>query len=255
MYQAIVTILRPFPLLFLLLLVAVGLLWRRRVESRRRLLLVTAPLGLLALLTLPLSSYLAIGSLEWQYPPRPNRPAGVPALVVLSGGMRQADEYQAKPILYPDSLYRCMHAADLYHQGTACPVFVSGGKVDPTEAGPTLGQMLHDYLVELEVASGDIRIEQKSSNTHENALYTAELLKQEGIKQVVLVTDAVHLPRAVRCFEQQGIAVVPSGCFYRAAGFEWSLRNWLPSAGAAEGVHLAAHEWLGLVYYWLRGWI
>lgn len=43
MYQSIVALLQPFPLLFFVVTVGLVLLWRRRVETRRLLLLVTVP--------------------------------------------------------------------------------------------------------------------------------------------------------------------------------------------------------------------
>jgi len=253
MYHLAAAILRPYPLLCLALILALVNLWRRRSESRRRLLLLTLPVVGLVLISLPLASYLTLGSLEWQYRPLAKRPTDVAALVVLSGGVQRSEDGEVIH-LHPDSFYRCLHAAQLYHQGEPCLVFVAGGKVDPEEPGPSLASALGDFLRTLDVAAVDLRLEEQSRDTYENALYTAELLKAAGITRVVLVTDAAHLPRAVRCFERQGIDVIPSGCSYRASRFEWAdVREWIPSPASVGGVHSAFHEWVGIGVYWWRG--
>lgn len=253
MYRAVVDLLQPFPLLMLLVLIGVGLLWIRRKESRRRLRLLSASAGLLLLICWPPTAYLALGSLEWQYAPLDRRPAEIPAMVVLAGGAKRVVGQEV--VLYPDSIYRCLRAADLYHAGPPCPIYVSGGKVDPSDFGPPLAVLMRDFLIQLAIPAEQIRLEDQSSTTHENAVNTAAMLKQHGIARVVLVTDATHLPRAVQCFEAAGIEVVPAGCSYHADGLSWTLATILPSAGAAGGVQAAAHEWLGLLYYRLSGWI
>ena len=82
---------------------------------------------------------------------------------------------------------------------------------------------------------------------------SSKLLKDRGIKQVVLVTDAASLLRAERCFQRQGVEVISSGCRYRALnGFPFSLTSFVPSIEAAEDLSEAWHEGLGLVWYWFR---
>jgi uncharacterized SAM-binding protein YcdF (DUF218 family) len=68
-----------------------------------------------------------------------------------------------------------------------------------------------------------------------------------------LVTTAGHLPRATRCFAAQGLEVIPMGCSYMATKFEWSVLGFVPDAAAAVSFQAAAHEWVGLVVYWMRG--
>src|SRR6516165_8195266 len=91
MYEFFTQLLQPFTLLWFVLLLAVINLWRKRRETRRRLLLVTIPFALLTVLSLPWVSYLALGSLEWQTDPLEEIPPDVQAVVVLGGGYRQPD--------------------------------------------------------------------------------------------------------------------------------------------------------------------
>ena len=245
------------PWLVLLVLTAAGLLnlWRRRVESRRRLWLVSAPLLLLVLVSMPAVSYFAFGSLEWPYPESYQRPAGAEAIVVLGGYVANPTETRPHANLGPDSVTRCLHAVKLYRQGSACPVVVTGGKMKPDEPGPSIAQAMGQFLRENGVADGDLILEAESRNTYENAVGVKRLLGPRGVRKIILVTDATHLRRAEACFRKQGFDVLPSGCVFHATKFDWELATFLPNAGTASDWQEVLHEWAGIAYYRLRGWL
>jgi uncharacterized SAM-binding protein YcdF (DUF218 family) len=245
------TLIQPFALLLLLSAGAVLVLWRRRKETRRRLLLATLPLLLLLLLCWPPVSFLCLGSLEWQYPPLLERPADIEAIVVLSGSLRQqpGDHYE----LGVDTLYRTLMGMEMYRHGPPCPLLVSGGKVDPSEPGPTLAGAMREFLVQNGIPDHAILVEDQSTSTWENAVESTRILQQRGFTRVLLVTDGAHLPRAVACFRKLGVEVVPCGCRYRALRLGPFLKTVLPSPGGASGVLEASYEWLALAWYGMRG--
>jgi len=253
MYHLVAALLDPFTLLFLLTAVGIANLWRRRVDSRRRLVLVAVPFAVLAVVSLPATAYLALGSLEWPYPPQAGRPRGVDTIVVLSGAVHPPNRVRPEAELGEDSLYRCLHAARLYRRTGPCLVVASGGKVDSRTPGPTVAAAMRDFLIEQGVADSDLLLEDRSRSTYENARNTAVLLRERGIEKIVLVTDASHMLRAERCFLAQGIEVYPSGCRHQATEFRWSLLTFLPRPWAARDVQRAAHEWMGLAWYRLHG--
>ena len=255
MYDFVTHLFQPFTFCFLVLAGVIVYLWRRSDLTRRQLWALTVPFALLSVMCMDPVAYLAIGSLEWQNPPEPSRPESAQAIVVLSGGAYRPDAIRRKPHLAADSLVRCLHTADLYHQGEPCLVISAGGRVYEDERGASLAQMMFQFLAHLDVPPEHLVMEDRSSNTYENARNVAEILQQRGINEVVLVTDSSHLPRAILCLEKQGIIVHPSGAIFTATEFDWSLSNFLPSAGGARGIGKAVHEWLGMVYYRLRGWI
>src|SRR5579884_4231092 len=93
MTQALNDVLELPVLLFLLLAIGFVVLWRTRPPiPRRRLLWVTVPFVLLWLLCVPALAYLALGSLEWHYPPLARRPADTEAIIVLAGYVKPPDE-------------------------------------------------------------------------------------------------------------------------------------------------------------------
>jgi uncharacterized SAM-binding protein YcdF (DUF218 family) len=253
MYRLLLNALDPFLICYLLAALALVNLWRRPAESRRRLWLLTIPFIGLTLVCLPVVAYLAMGTLEWCYAPLNTRPADVQAIVVLSSEMRGPDGVRLEAELGEESIYRCLHAVRLYRAGPPCPVLLSGGKCDTSIPGPTLAELMHDFLRKLGVAEGDLIVEDRSRTTYENAVESAKLLRERGIERIVVVSDAMDLLRADLCFRKQGFEPVLAGTNHRAARWRWRVFNFLPSASAAKGVERATHEWLGIAWYWMRG--
>ncbi len=247
MYRLVATLLEPYTLLCLLTGLALVALWRGG-RAGRRSWAVAAPFGVLLLASTPAVSYVALGSLEWQNPARPERPADVGAIVVLGGGMTVPDG----PQLGEDTLARCVAAARAYRRGGACPVVASGGRVGADEPGPALAEAMSGLLVDLGVSPGDVIVEDRSRTTYENAVECARLLKERQVHKVLLVTDAVHMPRARGCFERQGLEVVAGPCRFQTA-WGGGVGAFLPGPEAAAGCQQAAHEWLGLAWYLVCG--
>src|SRR5947209_16335628 len=176
MYEFATKLLQPFLLLYLLTLLAFLRLWRKRRESRGRLLAVTIPLVGLTLVCTPAVAHLLLGTLEWQYPPLEQRPAEARAIVVLASSVCYVSPDGKYAELDEDSVSRCLYAAELYRQGPACPVVVSGGRVDPEEEGPAVAQAMADFLRRLGVGQADVIVEDASRTTFENSVESARLL-------------------------------------------------------------------------------
>lgn len=251
MYQVVVALLQPFVLLYLVTGLILLKLWRRQREQHRSFRILLATFCILFFCSTPLASCLALGSLEWSYPPSPQRPQDAQAIVILAGYVIAADSVHRHPELGQDTLYRCLEGAELYHQGQSCPVLVSGGTV--ADAGPPCAPLMRDFLVKLGVPATDIVVEDQSRSTWENAVESYKLLQPRGISKILLVTDAAHLFRAERCFRRQGMEVFPWGCRYRATMFPLEMGHFLPSPSGGAGLEEASHEWLGLAWYWLHG--
>jgi uncharacterized SAM-binding protein YcdF (DUF218 family) len=253
-YNLISYLLHPYVFVLLLLGLALARLWYKRPELRRSLLWPAVPYFLLVVLSTPTVGYLAVGSLEWQIAAQEERPQDTEAIVVLDGGGLLADRQRQRPDLSASSLRRTLHAARLYHQASPCPVLVSGGgKFNPGTPEPLVVDLMAELLSQQGVRPSDLIVERNSRTTYENAVESRKLLEKRGIKRIVLVTDAIHLPRAVRCFHKQGFEVIPSGCHYRATEFKPSPYYFLPGIEGLSGTEEAAHEWAGFTWYWCAG--
>jgi uncharacterized SAM-binding protein YcdF (DUF218 family) len=252
MRELLQTVTNPYPVLLLLVTLALANLWRKRRETPRRLLLVTVPFVVLVLVSIEPVAYLILGTLEWENPPLRARPDDAQAIVVLASGVRVPGPVRPHAELDERSLYRCIRAGALYHQGKACPVLVSGGKSDPSESGPPCADLMRDFLLSLGVKESDLIVEDESRSTYENALACRRLLEERGIHRIVLVTDAMHLVRATGCFRKQGLDVVPAGCHYNAQ-YSPRLAGFVPNANYLRYARSVTHEWTGIAWYWLCG--
>jgi uncharacterized SAM-binding protein YcdF (DUF218 family) len=225
--------------------------WRREGRSRR--LLITLPFIGLTVLCLPVVGYLALGSLEWQYPPLRERPTDAGAIVVLGGGILPADSLRDRPELSRSTFDRCRYALALYRRGGPCPVLVSGGKVDPDPSVPTESRLMRDSLIEWGMDRSDVIEEGRSRSTYENAVESARIVRERGIRRIVLVTEATHMVRAMAVFRRQGIDAVAAPCSLKATRFDWSPFDFLPSPKAALDCQTVMHEWFGIAWYRLHG--
>jgi uncharacterized SAM-binding protein YcdF (DUF218 family) len=251
MYRAINELLRPYTLLILIVACCAVWAWRRR-DSRWALRVLIVALVILLALSIPAISYLAFATLEAKTAPLAEVPADTEAIVVLSGGLWPPTPKQPRALPGEETMYRCLAAADLY-RGRPCLVVVSGGTVERRDNEPPLAHVMSDFLVQLGVDADDMVLEDRSRTTYENALESQRMLQRLGRRRVVLVTDALHMPRAAACFRRVGLEVTEAPCHFITGKFDWKLGSFLPSAGAARGDERVLHEWLGIAWYWLKG--
>lgn len=238
------------PLLTIFLLLTLGAFWAG--PDRRRRMLATAGLGGLFLISWPPVDWLLSRPLEARYPDRPfEPPPGVQAIVVFSGVVHSAQFARPYALAGEDTYERCLYAAWIYRQYGPFPVIVSGGS--PAPGYPAAAFTMREILLGNGVPANMIRTEDLSRSTHENALYSAAILRQQGISRVALVVDARSMPRASACLRKLGIAVDPAVSGYRILG---ALRDeLLPSWKAVQRNESTLHESVGLLWYRLLGWI
>ena len=196
-------------------------------------------------------------SLEHAYSPTIAEKAPVAeAIVVLGGGVdvplspRVSEELNA-------SGDRVLYTARLYRAGRAPWVFVTGGNVfTQSEQVESESFYMSRLLREWGVHPDRIVTEDSSRNTRENAILTKKLLEEKGIKTILLVTSAFHMPRALATFRGVGINAIPAPTDFRIVNYTQPvLLDFLPSAGALAGSTAALREYLGILVYGLRGWL
>jgi uncharacterized SAM-binding protein YcdF (DUF218 family) len=96
-------------------------------------------------------------------------------------------------------------------------------------------------------------VEDRSRTTWENAELSAPMLRRDGVRRVLLVTHAWHMPRAVETFRRTGLRVIPAPtAFFHRENAEGRYTDWLPSPSAFGLSYYAIHEYLGQVWYGLR---
>lgn len=155
------------------------------------------------------------------------------AIVVLGGGRRAfAPEYGVAD-LEPPTLERLRYGAWLARQTGASLAF-SGGL--GWEAGGREGTSATEADVAARVARSEFQqplkwVEGSSRDTRENAALTVPILRSAGVRTIVLVTHAWHMPRAQGHFERtagNGLSVIPAPMGQVLLTHRW-VTDWLPS--------------------------
>lgn len=229
-----------------ILLMAVGLIVLR---SHRRTGFVLAWLGVASAILLssaPSVGWLA-GRIEPQFAVTTEAAARAEAIVILGGGRRRhAPEYGGETVNRL-TLERLRYGARLARD-TGLPILVSGGA--PSGDAPEADLM--QAALEIDFNMPVRWVERASLDTRQNAQLSAVPLNAAGVKRIVLVTHAIHMPRASAEFAAQGFDVVaaPTGWLGNPERIEFDL-GLLPSASSAYSGWLAAHEWLGQLAYQL----
>lgn len=175
----------------------------------------------------------------------------VQAVVVLGGGLYpHAPEYSsAQP--GPATLARLRYGIWLSKQ-TGLPVAFSGGTGWAAGTGVKTTEAEVAARVALEEFGFTLRwVENQSRDTAENARRVAPLLMRDGIQRIALVTDALHMPRAMAEFERTGLAITPAPTAY-VLPTKSDLLQWLPTTDGLSGSTRLIHERLGLAAARLR---
>ncbi len=203
-------------------------------------------------------------SLEWRIPPLA---AGTQAdaIVVLGGATR---EWLAPRPTHEvnEAGDRLIYAMRLWKEGAAPAIIVSGGRVEVLGPyGESEAAVMAELLAAMGVPRSAILLEEMARNTWENATGVQAILDAQDMQRVLLVTSAMHMPRAAAIFARLGIDAVPAPTDYMVtqADFDFYLQpdlsvqlfNLVPSADDMRLTTLALREWIGIMTYRLRGWL
>ena len=124
------------------------------------------------------------------------------AIIVLG-----AAAYDAKPS--PVFEERIRHGIDLYKRGLA-PTLIFTGGYGGVGARFSESQVARRYALRQGVPEKAILIESLSRNTHDNLRQASLLMQQHQLHDVIVVSDPLHMARALRISKELGIRAVGS---------------------------------------------
>ena len=264
-------ILFPGNLIVFTIVLGIILLRNRRGDRSKAVVgaLLAATGAVVYLASTSAVDHLLFGSLE-----RSVRPAGVSelseaeAVVVLGGGviadapseilLREIDALPSddprcgittvRGSLLPEAESRLLYGWRLGRR-LGIPIVVTGGRTLTDPSAPTEAEVAAALLIDLGATVADIRIEDESRTTAENAKRTRQRF---GYKHVVLVTSAYHMRRGVRAFEQAGFDVAPAPAPFRIDLHPLGLVDFLPNSHSLHNSATYLRETVGRWYHALR---
>jgi uncharacterized SAM-binding protein YcdF (DUF218 family) len=169
--------------------------------------------------------------------------------IVLTGITNNNKEPYDRPY-FNKGADRIVHAQMLYKMGKIKKILISGG-VYFTDSRANEAKELQKFLISAGIPEKDIIVEDKSLNTHENALFSSEILQKNYPNQkYLLITSAFHLRRAKGCFEKAGVQTDTFATDFYSQQRSWLPSYWLiPTEKAFFHSFVVFHEVLGYVVY------
>jgi len=209
-------------------------------------------IGLLWVLawSLPATTIYSGRILEQRYPQLEASAYPKVEVIVVLGGHIQGNRinwfeaYDKQSVISRESL-----AAALYFANRAPLILLSGGALDGNVSDTA---SMARSLIRLGIPAQAILQETLSQNTWENAELTDQTLRSLEKKSILLVTSALHMPRAVTAFQNTNIAVTPAPLPPQIA---WRPRHshsiWSPNLHTLMASSSIIKEYAGLIVYWL----
>jgi uncharacterized SAM-binding protein YcdF (DUF218 family) len=227
-------------------LIVIGLLMRGRWRRAGRRL-TWASLIVLIVFGMPILSYSMLLALETGLPLTPPADHPPQAIVVLGGEVIRAhnEKLGIRPGLL--TLDRLRTAAAL-HRSTGLPILVTGGTTQPKT--PAVGVVMDESLKN-DFQTPPRWVESRSADTWENARFSADILRAEGITSVYVVTHSWHMRRAILAFEGTGLTATAFPTSLDDP-LDLDLYDFLPRASGWQTGYFAVHEWIGYAWYKLR---
>jgi uncharacterized SAM-binding protein YcdF (DUF218 family) len=240
-------ILNPTNLLTALLAFSAILLftgWHRLGRS------IIASLAALSLLIafLPLEDWI-LAPLQDRFAVPTSMPSSVTGIIVLGGSVDTRESNRTGHLTLNRRVERITSFVELAQRYPNAKLVYAGGASGEKKSE---AELVKPLLLTLGIPEKRLLLETKSRDTHENAVFAQALARPKAGETWILVTSAVHMPRAVGTFRRIGWDVTPYPVDYRrlGEGDETFGRN------LARGLTLlnaALREWVSLGNYYLSG--
>lgn len=187
------------------------------------------------------------------------------AIVVLGGG--------TEPFQSPRQMVelnsagdRVIYAGKLWKDGKAPIILASGGAIDwMGNRGMTPAEESLEILKLMGIPEEKIILQNQSITTYDESILDVAILEKKGVRSILLVTTAMHMPRARALFERHAISVIPAPTDYKITDSYWEdlkrptleilLIGLIPSGDDLGLFAAGLKEYLGLWVYQFRGWL
>ncbi|WP_020184628.1 YdcF family protein [Methylopila sp. 73B] len=179
-------------------------------------------------------------------------PAGI---VVLGGSFDTIVAGSRQDVALTEAAERMTVVAELARRWPQARIVFTGGSGSMLFDGATEADLAERMFVSFGIARERITLEGASRNTVENARFTRDLVTPKPGERWLLVTSAYHMPRAIGCFRTADFPVEAWPVDYRTRGPEDAWRPFSSVGAGLRRVDIAVREWVGLVSYWLLGYV
>lgn len=238
----------PINLVLILLILSVFYFRKRPNKSFKYLI---GALLLLIVSSLPIVSDQFMTSIENDYPAFTRASKPVDYIIVLGGWHINNAELPVTSQLSIDSLQRLVEVLRVYKLHPEAKIITSGHhNVDKLSNA----QKMKQALMLLGVPDQKIITENFPKDTEEEAQLISPRVQGSN---VVLITNADHMPRSMKYFQAQGVEPIaaPTGFWVKNINKPKNWHYYIPSSKKLQQTTIAWYESLGLFVQWLKGFV
>ena len=240
----------PFPLFLIL----TGMAYFKLKPGKFRKFYLPAYFLIILLSTEP-GSYILFQTLEDKYNPvLTDKIAESDAIVVLAGMVNPLTGFSERPE-FSSAVDRILAGEELLVKKKAPILLVSGGSGLIIQKGEKEADILRGWLIGRSHDPKTILAENESRNTAENAINTAKLAEKYRWKKIILITSAFHMHRSILAFQNQGLNVIPFPVDHYGVKGYFGPERFIPSMDALYLSTTGFKEYIGIIAYYLRGYI
>ena len=237
--------------IFLFLLIAGSILLLSRHSSIGRKLVLSATVFMIFFAVVPIGDWLT-ERLENRFPSNPTLSPDIAGIIVLGGAINLNITTSRQQPALTSSGERYTEFVYLSRQFPEARLIFSGGSGSVLDQSMKEADAAKSFFERAGLEGSKVLYERYSRNTYENAVLSRKFAGELINKQWVLVTSALHMPRAMGVFRKAGWKVVPYPVDYLTDGrktFRLVLR---PLYGLAS-LNRSGREWIGLLAYFMLG--
>lgn len=240
----------PLNLGFVILLIALALLWTRRWRLGRALIGLLAASGV-AISVLPLGDW-AIRPLEDRFPAIASPMQRVDGIVVLGGVV---DQFMTRARGQPSingAVERLTEFMALAKRHPNARLVFSGGSGAVFDQSVKEATAVRQFIASQGMDVSRVQFESESRNTVENATLTKDLAQPKPGERWVLVTSALHMPRSMGAFRAAGWRIIPFPVDYLTSA-DYSPMDGVGFGRGLSALSTAMREWVALAVYRILG--
>jgi len=235
------------PLTMIIILLFLGILFYKKHPKFSFRCICTATLLLFFTAFPPFSDWV-MAPIEKQYSSFKNSSKPIDYIIILGCSHTNDKTLPNTSRLKACSLQRLVEAIRIYRLHPEAIIITSGGGFGQKTSN---AQAVKQAAISLGIPANKIITESLPKDTQEEA----ELISPRVIgTRVVLITNADHMPRAIKYFQQNGVNPIaaPAGHWVKNDGYAYSWHYYIPNSHKIEQTTTAWYESIGLLWQWLK---
>ena len=239
----------PSDLLLLILLLGLLATWLGRFRRMGMAMITLATLVFLFVTLFPVSAWVT-APLENRFPRPPALPDHVDGIIVLGGAIDPATTARRGLPTLNSAAERMTEFVRLAKKYPTARLVFSGGSglLNLRRPAFTEADSARLFFDQQGLDTARMIFEKQSRNTYENVIFSKTLARPSAGQTWLLVSSARDMPRTVGIFRRAGWPVVAVPVSYKS---DWP--HSLILADNLPDLDDSAHEWLGLLVYYLTG--